>query len=313
MIKATNKKYFRRRDYCLLMLKGFCMGVADVIPGISGGTIAFLLGIYEDLIVAIRSFDLKFVQLLLQFRFREALASVGWKFLVVLLTGIAAAVFTFSKIISWLMNNEPVFLYSFFFGLIFATVPLIARIMKRWTAGKVLSIILAAMVTYYVVGLVPVVTPEAPWFIFLSGALAICAMILPGISGAFILVLLGKYQFILDAVNSRDFLILGIFCLGIAVGITSFVRVLSWLFNKYHDVTIAVLTGIVIGSLRKTWPWKEITQTIITGHGKIIPVEEVNVFPAQFGGDVLLAIVIMGCGFILAFLLNSSSDGKLLS
>ena len=289
------------------------MGIADVIPGISGGTIAFLLGIYEDLISSIKSFDLKFVRLLCCFKIREAFSSVAWQFLGALLVGIVSAVIILSKVISWLFLNQPVLIYSFFFGLILATIPIIAGIIKRWTISKILAVILSACGTYFFVGLVPLVTPEASWFLFLCGAIAISAMILPGISGAFILVLLGKYQFIINAVNARDISSLGIFLLGVGVGIVSFVRVLSWLFNKYHDFTVTIITGIIVGSLRKIWPWKEITETVMTSHGKIIPIAETNILPSQFNGDVLAGFAIMAIGFILAMMLNSSSDGKLLS
>jgi len=289
------------------------MGTADIIPGISGGTIAFILGIYEDFISSIKSFDLAFVRLLCRFRFKEAFASVAWQFLGAICVGIIGAIFTLSQIISWLLHNKPILIYSFFFGLILATVPIIARIIKQWTFIKVTTVVLAALITYFFVGMVPLVTPQAMWFIFLSGAIAISAMILPGISGAFILVLLGKYQFILDAVNYRDFFSLGVFVLGIIVGIVSFVRVLSWLFSRYHDLTVTIITGIVLGSLRKIWPWKEIVRSITTSHGKVIPIEEINIWPAQFNGEIVLAFVIMAFGFILALILNSSSDGKLVS
>jgi len=313
MIDRIKTKYHRRRDFITLVLKGFGMGMANAIPGISGGTIAFLLGIYEDLINSIKSFDLKFVRLLCRFKIREAFSSVAWQFLGAILFGIASAIIILSKVISWLLLNQPVLIYSFFFGLILATVPIIAGIIKRWTFPKILAVILSACGTYYFVGLVPLVTPETSWFLFLSGVIAISTMILPGISGAFVLVLLGKYQFILDAVNNRDIFNLGIFLLGVLAGIVSFVRVLSWLFKKYHDLTVTIITGIIVGSLRKIWPWKEITEAIMTNHGKIIPGAETNFFPSQFNGDVFVALAIMAAGFILAMMLNSSPDGKLLS
>jgi len=313
MIDRIKARYSRRKDYIMLVLKGFGMGMADIIPGISGGTIAFLLGIYEDLIGAIKSIDLKFLQLLCRFKIREAFSSVAWQFLGAVFAGIGGAIFILSQWISWLLHNEPVLIYSFFFGLILATVPIIVRIIEQWTPSKFTAVILSACGTYLFVGMVPLVTPQAPWFLFLSGVIAISAMILPGISGAFILVLLGKYQFILGAVNDWDFFSLGIFLLGIGVGIVSFVRVLSWLFHKYHDLTVAIITGIIIGSLRKIWPWKEITETIATSHGKIIPIAETNIFPSQLSAEVFLAFVIMTIGFILALRLNSSPVKKLLS
>jgi len=313
MVDRIKTKYCQRKDYIALAFKGFGMGMADIIPGISGGTIAFLLGIYEDLIYSIKSIDLKFLQLLCRFKVKQAFSSVAWQFLGTLFIGIGGAILILSKLVSWFLHNKPVLIYSFFFGLILATVPIIARIIKRWTFFRIVTVIISAFGTYFFVGMVPLVTPEAPWFLFLSGAIAISAMILPGISGAFILVLLGKYQFILDAVNGRDIFSLGIFLLGVGIGIVSFVRVLSWLFNKYHDLTVTIITGVIIGSLRKIWPWKEITEVMTTSHGKIIPIAEVNILPSQFSGDVILALVIMVTGFILAMILNSSSDEKILS
>lgn len=293
-----------------LILKGFCMGAANVIPGISGGTIAFILGIYERLIRSIKAFDLKFIKLLCRFRFKEAFSAIDGKFFSTLFLGVAIAIFTLSKVISQLLSSKPILIYSFFFGLILASIPIIARIIKNWTASKIVTACLTALATYFIVGMVPFTTPEAAWFVFLSGALAISTMILPGISGAFVLVLLGKYQFILDAVNQRDFFILGVFSLGMAVGILGFVRILSWLFNKYHDLTVTILTGIVVGSLRKIWPWKEVVRSMTTSRGKVISIEEVNILPGQLNAEVFLALVIMAAGFVLALMFNSSPDEK---
>lgn len=297
-------------NYIKLILKGFCMGTANVIPGISGGTIAFILGIYEKLIRTIKAFDLKFVKLICHFRFKEAFSAIDGVFLSALFLGIVIAILTLSKVISQLLSSKPILIYSFFFGLILASIPIMARIIKEWTAAKIATVLVTAVAAYFFVGMVPFTTPEAAWFIFFSGALAISTMILPGISGAFVLVLLGKYQFILDAINQRDLFILGVFSLGMAVGILGFVRILSWLFNKYHDLTVTILTGIVVGSLRKIWPWKEIVRSMTTSRGKVIPIEEVNILPGQLSGEVLFALVIMAAGFILALMLNSSSDEK---
>jgi len=247
------------------------MGVADIIPGISGGTIALILGIYEGLIQAIRSIDLRFLTLLAQFKFRDAFSHVAWKFLGAVVLGIVLAILSLSHLVSWLLENKPIYIYAFFFGLILATIPIIGRIIKKWTASEVFIALAGAVATFFVVSMAPIQTPQALWFIFLSGAIAISAMILPGISGAFILVLLGKYQFILEAINQRDVFSLLIFVLGIGVGIVTFVRVLSWLFHKYHDATIALLTGIVMGSLNKVWPWKETVRFMESRHGKMVP------------------------------------------
>ncbi|HNV23873.1 MAG TPA: DUF368 domain-containing protein [Candidatus Omnitrophota bacterium] len=291
-------------DYAILSLKGFCMGIADVIPGISGGTIAFILGIYEELIGAIRSFDSVFLKLVLQGKFQKAFCGVAWRFLFALLLGIAAAILLFSRMISWLLRDYPVLINAFFFGLILATIPIIVKIIKQWNKEKIVGLILSTVGTFYFVQMVPMATPETGWFVFLSGALAICAMILPGISGAFILLLLGKYQFILNAIHARDILTLIIFCLGIVFGILSFVRVLEWLFKRFHDMTIAILSGFVIGSLNKIWPWKNVLEFLTTDSGKIIVIKEVNILPSSFDGQFFFAFFLILLGYGTSFILH---------
>lgn len=281
------------------------MGIADVIPGISGGTIAFMLEIYEDLIKAIRSFDMEFVKFMLRGKFKEASKSVAWRFLGALLSGIACAILVFSKVVSWLMVHYPVFLNAFFFGLIMATVPIIAKVMKKWDASKLSALVLSSIGTFYFVQMVPVKTPDTWWFIFFSGALAICAMILPGISGAFILLLLGKYQYMLNAIHERQIVTILIFLCGIVVGILSFVRVLEWLFRRYHDMTIAILTGFVIGSLNKIWPWKKVLQSMVTDSGKVIVIQDVNTLPPAIDGNFFMVILLACVGFGVAYLLHA--------
>lgn len=298
----TNRTFV---DFVTLWFKGFCMGIADVIPGISGGTIAFMLEIYEDLIKAVKSFDVFFLRLLLRGSFKEAFNSVAWRFLGAVLFGIASAVLLLSKVVSWLLANVPVLVNAFFFGLILVTVPIIAKTLKRWNPGLVLALLVSTAGTFFLVQMVPVSTPEAGWFIFLSGAIAICAMILPGISGAFILLLLGKYQFIMEAVHQREIGIMLIFMAGMGVGILSFVRVLEWLFRRFHDVTIAVLTGFVLGSLNKIWPWKEVLESVTTAKGKVIVLREINILPAAIDSEFFLALALAAAGCLIAFLLHA--------
>lgn len=284
-------------DYLQLGFKGFCMGVADIIPGVSGGTIAFILGIYEDLIKAIKSFDAKFARHLCTLQFKRAFGHASWQFLGTVLLGILTAIFTLSKVMHWLLHNKPVYLHAFFFGLILATVPIIGRRLKRWNIPMILLGLIIALAMFFVVGMMPIHTPESMWFLFLSGAIAICAMILPGISGAFILVLLGKYQFIIEAVSQRDFAPLMVVAAGCIVGILSFVRVLNWLLSHHHDLTVAVLTGLVLGSLRKVWPFKE---------------AEVNVLPPSWNPEIFGALALLILGFSLAILLGRSAPKKLI-
>lgn len=266
------------------------MGAADVVPGVSGGTMALILGIYRELIFSIRSFDLQFFKLLFSLKIKKAFGRASWRFVLPLLVGILTAVFTLAGILSWLLHNRPVPLWSFFFGLIIASIFTLIQHFKKRSIWIFLWIILGAVCTYYLVGIMPVATPDKAWFLFLCGAMAICAMILPGISGAFILVLLGKYQFILEAVHHRHFLILLLVAAGAGVGLFTFVRILNWFFKKYPNVTIAVLTGFMLGSLRKIWPWKKTMQQ--------------NILPEHWDTDVMMAVCLSIAGFLLVFLLN---------
>jgi putative membrane protein len=292
------------RGYLGITLRGICMGTADVVPGVSGGTMALILGIYEELIQSIRSFDTHALRLLVKRDWQGVLSYVRWPFLVALLFGILGAIASLSKVISWLLNHEPVLLWSFFFGLVLASVYTVGARIPQWDLGKVIVSLLAAVGAYVLVGLVPVETPQTPIYVFGSAILAICAMILPGISGSFILVLLGQYHHILQAVNDRDVVTIAIFGCGAAVGLMSFARVLGWIFKKYHDLTLALLTGLMVGSLRKIWPWKETLATIEGRHGKLIPIEQVNVLPPMMTGEVWGAIFLAAFGIVLVLVLE---------
>lgn len=288
-------------DYLGIVLRGFLMGASDVVPGVSGGTMAFILGIYEELINAIKSVDLTFIKLILTFKFKEAFNILPWKFLASVFIGILLAIFSLARLLEWLLENKPVLLWSFFFGLVVASIIMVARRISRWTALTLGVSLIVALGAYWLVGLVPTETPTDWWFVFLSGVIAICAMILPGISGSFILVLLGKYEYILGAVNNRDFLTLGIFAIGAVIGITSFAQLLSWLFKKHHNLTIAMLTGLMLGSLRKIWPWKETLAFMTDRHGAQVPIEQINVLPAAFTAEVAAAIGLAILGFAIVF------------
>jgi putative membrane protein len=233
------------------------MGAADIVPGVSGGTMAFILGIYEELIDSIRTVGRPhFIQAVLKLRFKELFQILNWQFLLAVALGILIAIFTLARGLEWLLLNQPVYLWSFFFGLVLASVYTVSKRVPHWTPALVTATAVGAVAAFILVGLVPTQTPDTWWFLILSGAVAICAMILPGISGAFILVLLGKYQFVLNAVNQRDFLTLIFVAIGAAIGLISFAQILGWLFKQYHDMTVAVLIGLMVGSLRKIWPWK---------------------------------------------------------
>jgi len=296
--------------YLVLASKGFCMGAADLVPGVSGGTMAFILGIYEDLLNAIKSFDLSGLRLIAAFRLRAFMGHVSWEFLLSVGIGILTAIFTLSKGLSWLLQNRPVLIWSFFLGLILASVITVSRRVEKWRVPTWLSLTGGATGIYILVGLVPGTTPDDLWFLFVSGAVAICAMILPGISGSFILVLMGKYQYVLQAVTGRDFLVLFVVAAGACAGIVAFSRLLTWLLNRYHDLMVAFLTGLMIGSVRKIWPWKETLETLTLGQGKTVPVVQGNILPHEWNGEVLFALCLMGLGFLVVLVMDRMAEER---
>lgn len=284
--------------FLLLALKGCAMGMADVVPGVSGGTIAFVSGIYEELIASIRSVDAAALRLLVRLRFRELWRHINGRFLLPVLLGIAVAVFSLARLMTFLLDAYPVAVWSFFFGLIVASALLVARQVAEWDWRSIAALVAGIAAAWWITVATPAETPETWWFILLSGAIAICAMILPGISGAFILLLLGKYQFILQAVGELNIPVILLFLTGAAAGIVSFSHLLSWLLRRWHDGTVAVLMGFMIGSLNKVWPWKEVVETYTDSHGRLQPLVEANVWPEHFDWQALL---LCAAGFALIY------------
>lgn len=268
--------------YLLLALKGCAMGSADVVPGVSGGTIAFISGIYDELIDSIRHFDAEALRLLFRGEFAACWRHINGRFLLPVAGGIGAAVFSLARLMTYLLAHHPIEIWSFFFGLIVASALLVAREIGRWNAATVAAFVAGAAAAWGITVATPAETPETWWFVMLSGAIAICAMILPGISGAFILLLLGKYQFIMRAVADFDLPVLAVFLFGAAAGILSFSHLLSWLLRRWHDLTVAVLMGFMVGSLNKVWPWKQTVETFEDRHGVLQPLVEANVWPGAF-------------------------------
>ncbi|MFV0267597.1 MAG: DUF368 domain-containing protein [Draconibacterium sp.] len=298
------------KDYLLLVLKGMGMGAADVVPGVSGGTIAFITGIYEELINSIKSINLKAVKLFFTGQFAEFWKAINGTFLVSVVAGIGISIFSLAKGLEYLLTHYPILVWSFFFGLIVASAIYVARAIKTWNAGTIISGLIGIAVAFGITVISPAEANTAYWFVFVSGMIAICAMILPGISGSFILVLLGMYKFILGAVSDMNIAVLLTFMAGAAIGIISFSNVLSWLLKKYHNLTIAMLAGFMVGSLNKVWPWKEVTETIIDRHGELKPIAERNILPGTYEqltgheawmlGAIALAVV----GFVLIFVVE---------
>ena len=268
--------------YIILALKGCAMGMADVVPGVSGGTIAFISGIYEELLDSIRSVNATALKLLLRFRFAEFWRHINGRFLLPVLLGIAVAIFSLARLMTYLLVNHPIAIWSFFFGLIVASALLVARQIGRWDWRTMLAFVIGAVAAWWITVATPAETPNDWWFVMLSGAIAICAMILPGISGAFILLLLGKYQYIMHAVGEFNIPVIVVFVIGAAAGIISFSHLLSWLLKHWHDVTVAVLMGFMVGSLNKVWPWKETVETYLDSHGVAQPLVQTNIAPGTF-------------------------------
>lgn len=292
------------KDYGLLVLKGMGMGAADVVPGVSGGTIAFIVGIYEELIDSIKSINASSLKLLIAGKigaFREA---INANFLLSIVAGIGISIFSLAKLITYLLVYHPILVWAFFFGLVLASTWFVSKDIRRWNWKTVLSFIVGAVAAYYITVATPAETPTNLFFIFLCGAIAICAMILPGISGSFILVLLGKYFYIMEAVKTFNIPVMLVFICGAAIGITSFSRILSYALRKFHDVTIAVLGGFMLGSLNKVWPWKKVLETYTDSHGEIKPLVETNIFPDHLVGE---AVGLMLLGFFLVYFLEKLS------
>ena len=285
--------------FLILAIKGFFIGAANVIPGVSGGTLALILGIYEELINAIRSFNFNFLRLITRLKIREALSSVYWVFLLPVGLGILLATFSLAEVLARLLDSYPIIVWSFFFGLILSSVYTVSKALKEWKTTTIAAIGIGAIAAYFLFGMVPASTPDAPWFIFLSGFVAICAMILPGISGAYVLVVLGKYQYILEALNNKDFVPILILAAGALAGLLSFVRLLSWLLTKYRDLTMATLIGLMLGSLRKIWPWKQTLTSVSDIHGDKASMLQINTLPSSFDSEVFLALLFMFLGFLV--------------
>ncbi len=292
-------------QYTIITLKGIAMGAADVVPGVSGGTIAFISGIYEELVSSINNIDISLFKTLQKDGLKAAWTQLNGNFLLALFIGIFISLFSLATAVSWLLENQPILLWSFFFGLVAASIFFVGKALEKWTIATVAVLLIGAAIAYFITTLPPNENVDSLPYLFLSGAIAVCAMILPGISGAFILVLLGSYKTILDAVHERDVKIVLTVALGAIFGLLSFARLLKWMFKNYKNLTLAILTGFILGSLPKIWPWKKVLETKTFGE-KVIPIAEKNISPFAFEGDnqVLFAALLAILGFSLIFILE---------
>ena len=293
-----------------LALKGLCMGSADVIPGVSGGTVALITGIYEDLIGALRSIDVKAVQKLLALDFKGLVARVHLRFLLALFCGIFIAILSLARLMNYLLHHHPVPTWSLFFGLIAASTLMVGKHVRNWLGQAGISFVAGIIAATIIVNLIPMHTPEELWFIFFCGIVAICAMILPGISGAFILLILGKYEYVTAALKNpflpQNLVIILVFCIGCVIGLLGFSRILNYLLQKYHNLTLAFLTGLIAGSLQKIWPWKEIVETQLI-RGKAHVIYGGPTMPPAVNQDFIIAAGLAAVGFVAVLVIERLS------
>jgi len=292
------------QQYLRLFFSGFAMGSADIVPGVSGGTMAFILGVYESLINAIKSFNIDAIRLALGFKIPELLEHISFRFLIALGLGLATAVITLASVLEGLLETQPTFVFAFFAGLILASIIAIGYKVK-WYAGSIISLIVGTVVAFVIVGLPSLGEQLGHGYpiLFVSGMIAICAMILPGISGSFLLLILGQYDFILGAVRGRDIGSIIFVGLGAVVGLLAFSRILSWLLKNYEHVTIASLVGFMIGSLRLIY------------HRAFYVTEEINGIDTDVALDVpvdqlAIALGILLIGFILVTVIDHAQSRK---
>ncbi|MEQ6124728.1 DUF368 domain-containing protein [Pseudotenacibaculum sp. MALMAid0570] len=301
------------KDYIIVSLKGMSMGAADVVPGVSGGTIAFISGIYEELLTSISSFNFGLIKVLRKEGIKAVWTQVNGNFLLALFAGIFVSIISLAKLIEMLLEEHPILIWSFFFGLVLASIIYVAKQITKWNFGSVFLLAFGAAIAYYITTLNPMVSENSSmWFLFIAGMIAICAMILPGISGSFILVLLGAYKPVLNAVNSKDIVSIVVFMVGAVIGLLSFSRILKWLFAKYKNYTLAALTGFIIGSLNKIWPWKETLTWRTNSDGIEVPLKQVSISPNSFEGEpqLMYATILAVIGFGLILLLERLATSK---
>ncbi len=263
-------------DYIIIALKGMAMGAADAVPGVSGGTIAFISGIYEELITSISNVKLSLLKTLTKDGFVPFWKEVNGNFLLALLSGIIISFVSFMRLAKYLIEQHPVLIWSFFFGLILVSIYFVGKQITKWKISTVVVLLIGVVVAYYITNLPSLAANSNPFYLLFAGALAICAMILPGISGSFILVILGAYKTLSDALHDWDIKRLILFVAGAVVGLLSFSRVLKWLFKNYHNLTLALLTGFIFGSLNKVWPWKKTVSVMVDKSGEVVNFSKIS-------------------------------------
>lgn len=297
------------KEWLSLFLKGLGIGAANVIPGVSGGTIALITGIFEKLIHSIKSFNLIALKLIFKGHFKQFALHVNLDFLIAVFLGVAVSILTFAKVLDYLFNNYPIYIWAYFFGLILSSVYFVGKSVSKWQFFVILSFIIGTTIAV-AISLLPA-APENKSFIYLllCGIVAVCSMILPGLSGSFVLILLGNYKLVMiDAVNNLDWMVLLPVVIGAGIGLLGFSYFLSWIFKKFKDQTIAILTGFILGSLSILWPWKH--EIILTFNGKEKVVGYIRYLPEHFNAEVSFAIIFATGGIISIWLLEKLAQEK---
>ena len=298
------------KQYVGITARGMLMGAADAVPGVSGGTIAFMTGIYEELIYSLKQCGPSAIKMLFSQGLIATWHFINGNFLVALFGGVLLSLLSISRLVIFLLDNYPNLLWAFFFGLILAGVWSVLRHIEKWSLSVVAFFVIGVISAYWITTISPTVIESSPVIVFLSGMIAICAMILPGISGSFILLLLGMYGPMMLAIKELQFLTLSYFAAGCIIGLLSFSHVLSWMFKHHKTITLALLGGFMLGSLNKVWPWKLTLETVVDRHGKVIPLLQENVLPHSYEAStqqsayLVYSLLLMMAGIIMVILLE---------
>ncbi len=299
------------KEYFSFVFKGFAMGAANVIPGVSGGTIALITGIFERLINAIKSFDIKAIKMLFKGDIKTLIDYVDLYFLIAVFSGAVASVVSLAKLLEYLFQNYPIFIWAFFFGLILASVYFVGKTIKKWNISIIITFVFGTSFALIITFLNPATQNDSFYYLILCGIVAICSMILPGLSGSFILILMGNYELVMiNAVNDLNFMILLPVLIGAFGGLIAFSHILSWIYKKYKDQTISLLTGFILGSLGILWPWKneiykiDDTGAFVLKNGERIVQTYERFMPDKLNSEVFFAIFLMLTGIFTIYLIE---------
>ncbi|MBA7643294.1 hypothetical protein ES703_51015 [subsurface metagenome] len=306
----VNNRTFK--DYLSIVFKGIGMGAANVIPGVSGGTIALITGVFEELIESIKSFDLKALQLLFKGKLKDFAIYINLNFLITLFFGVVLSIVSLAKLLEFLFENYPVYVWAFFFGLILASVYFVGKTIRQWHISVIISLVIGTSIAMVISVLNPVKENDGFIYLIVCGIVAVCSMILPGLSGSFVLILMGNYELVMiEAVTQAKFDILVPVIIGAAAGLILFSHILSWVYKKYRNETIALLTGFILGSLAILWPWKnpvynydEAGNILIKSDGEKIIAGYERYFPESFDSEVRIAIGLVLCGIIVIWVVE---------